>query len=175
MPEVSLFFINLFWLSYPLADNFLKKFKLFLEVLSMPGAHFIVYKTIVSRLKLSAVLPVSLADLLHKNIKGCLFRVKIHRKIYVLFSQDGCFNWGSKKNVTSFFFFFSSSYVHFSIYKKYLGTFNIRNQILNPWASSGCASCDLIARYPIKLENIWKITFVMLNKFYLLKKPPPCL
>ena len=37
----------------------------------MPGAHFSVQIFIGGRLGLSAVWAISLADLLHRNIKGC--------------------------------------------------------------------------------------------------------
>ena len=63
----------------------------------MSGAHFSVQNYIGSRLELSAVWAITHADLLHKNIKGCFFTVKIYFQISVPFFQDGSFNWGLKR------------------------------------------------------------------------------
>ena len=64
---------------------------------------FFVQNFIGSRLRLSAALPVSLADLLNRNI-GLLFTVKIYCQIYVPFFQDSSFNWCLKRKRHFIFF-----------------------------------------------------------------------
>ena len=70
---------------------------------SLTSSQFSVRNCVDYRLRLSTVWAVSLAALLQKNIKGCLFTIKINCKISVSFFQDGRFNWGLKRKIFSFF------------------------------------------------------------------------
>ena len=86
--KVCLSLTNFPWLPHPLSRQILlRNLKVIFEGLLIPDAIFSVQNFTGLTLKLNAAWAISLAELLHRNIK-LLFTVKIHCQISVTFFQD---------------------------------------------------------------------------------------